>query len=87
MPRVPCGRSWPARRGVPWRDQGRVGPRSVSTVVLNFCLERIPVLGCPTVLLRTTWGPRLRCEAESANAGNLRSILIIAAMYGRSLRL
>lgn len=23
--------------------------RSVSTVVLNFCLERIPVLGCPTV--------------------------------------
>ena len=22
--------------------------RSVSTVVLNFCLERIPVLGCPT---------------------------------------
>ncbi|CAK9054408.1 Hypothetical protein SCF082_LOCUS29536 [Durusdinium trenchii] len=46
--------------------------RSVSTVVLNFCLERIPVLGCPTVLLRTTWG-------------NLRSILIIAAMYGHDL--
>jgi len=46
--------------------------RTVSTVVLNFCLERIPVLGCPTVLLRTTWG-------------NLRSILIIAAMYGHDL--
>lgn len=46
--------------------------RSVSTVVLNFCLERIPVLGCPTVLLRTTWG-------------NLRSILIVAAMYGHDL--
>eukprot|EP00435_Cladocopium_sp_Y103_P020417 s890_g5.t1 len=46
--------------------------RSVSTVVLNFCLERIPVLGCPTVLLKTTWG-------------NLRSILIIAAMYGHDL--
>ena len=24
--------------------------RSVSTVVLNFCLERIPVLGCPTAM-------------------------------------
>lgn len=46
--------------------------RSVSTVVLNFCLERIPVLGCPTVLLKTTWG-------------NLRSIVIIAAMYGHDL--
>eukprot|EP00930_Biecheleria_cincta_P031471 TRINITY_DN21848_c0_g2_i2.p1 TRINITY_DN21848_c0_g2~~TRINITY_DN21848_c0_g2_i2.p1 ORF type:complete len:830 (+),score=150.38 TRINITY_DN21848_c0_g2_i2:76-2565(+) len=46
--------------------------RSVSALVLNFCLERIPVLGCPGVLLRTTWG-------------NLRSILIIAALYGHDL--
>lgn len=46
--------------------------RTVSLLVLNFCLERIPVLGCPTVLLRTTWG-------------NLRSILIIAALYGHNL--
>mmetsp|Transcript_106967 Transcript_106967/g.190191 ORF Transcript_106967/g.190191 Transcript_106967/m.190191 type:complete len:880 (-) Transcript_106967:93-2732(-) len=46
--------------------------RTVSALVLNFCLERIPVLGCPTVLLRTTWG-------------NLRSILIIAALYGHDL--
>eukprot|EP00931_Biecheleriopsis_adriatica_P080258 TRINITY_DN53613_c0_g1_i1.p1 TRINITY_DN53613_c0_g1~~TRINITY_DN53613_c0_g1_i1.p1 ORF type:complete len:847 (-),score=171.10 TRINITY_DN53613_c0_g1_i1:48-2588(-) len=46
--------------------------RSVSHLVLDFCLERIPVLGCPTVLLRTTWG-------------NLRSILIIAALYGHDL--
>lgn len=46
--------------------------RTVSVLVLNFCLERIPILGCPTVLLRTTWG-------------NLRSILIIAALYGHDL--
>lgn len=46
--------------------------RTVSMLVLNFCIERIPVLGCPTVLLRTTWG-------------NLRSILIIAALYGHDL--
>lgn len=46
--------------------------RSMSNVALNFCLERIPVLGCPAVLLRTTWG-------------NLRSILIIAALYGHDL--
>ncbi|CAE8626989.1 unnamed protein product [Polarella glacialis] len=46
--------------------------RTVSALVLNFCLERIPVLGCPTVLLRTTWG-------------NLRSILIVASLYGHDL--
>lgn len=46
--------------------------RTVSAMVLNFCIERIPVLGCPTVLLRTTWG-------------NLRSIFIIAALYGHDL--
>mmetsp|Transcript_32238 Transcript_32238/g.85201 ORF Transcript_32238/g.85201 Transcript_32238/m.85201 type:complete len:835 (-) Transcript_32238:68-2572(-) len=46
--------------------------RTVSTVVLNFCFEGIPVLGYPAVLLRTTWG-------------NLRSILIIAALYGHDL--
>eukprot|EP00929_Paragymnodinium_shiwhaense_P074706 TRINITY_DN38238_c0_g3_i1.p1 TRINITY_DN38238_c0_g3~~TRINITY_DN38238_c0_g3_i1.p1 ORF type:complete len:1004 (-),score=218.94 TRINITY_DN38238_c0_g3_i1:111-3122(-) len=46
--------------------------RTVSQLVLHFCLERIPVLGCPTVLLRTTWG-------------NLRSIFIIAALYGHDL--
>jgi hypothetical protein len=46
--------------------------RTVSNLVSNFCLERIPVLGCPTVLLRTTWG-------------NLRSVLIIAALYGHDL--
>lgn len=45
---------------------------TVCTQVLHFCLERIPVLGCPTVLLRMTWG-------------NLRSILIIAALYGHDL--
>jgi len=45
---------------------------SVSALVLNFCLERIPILGCPTVLCRMTWG-------------NLRSILIIAALYGHDL--
>lgn len=46
--------------------------RTVSLLVLNFCLERIPVLGVPTVLLRTTWG-------------NLRSILIVAALYGHDI--
>lgn len=46
--------------------------RTVSSLVSNFCLERIPFLGCPTVLLKNTWG-------------NLRSILIIAALYGHDL--
>jgi len=46
--------------------------RSVSKLVIDFCLERIPVIGCPSVLLKTTWG-------------NLRSILIIAALYGHDL--
>eukprot|EP00927_Polykrikos_kofoidii_P028656 TRINITY_DN24966_c0_g1_i1.p1 TRINITY_DN24966_c0_g1~~TRINITY_DN24966_c0_g1_i1.p1 ORF type:complete len:1086 (-),score=156.91 TRINITY_DN24966_c0_g1_i1:570-3827(-) len=46
--------------------------KSVSRLVLNFCLERIPVLGCPTVLLRGTWG-------------DLRSVLIISALYGHDL--
>eukprot|EP00933_Yihiella_yeosuensis_P080172 TRINITY_DN93581_c0_g1_i1.p1 TRINITY_DN93581_c0_g1~~TRINITY_DN93581_c0_g1_i1.p1 ORF type:complete len:893 (+),score=140.86 TRINITY_DN93581_c0_g1_i1:129-2807(+) len=46
--------------------------RTVSTLVLTFCLERIPVVGCPTVLLRTTWG-------------NMRSILIIASLYSHDL--
>lgn len=45
---------------------------TVSSLVSNFCLERIPFLGCPTVLLKNTWG-------------NLRSILIIAALYGHDL--
>jgi len=46
--------------------------RTVSLLVANFCLERIPFLGCPSVLLKNTWG-------------NLRSILIIAALYGHDL--
>jgi len=46
--------------------------RTVSKLVTDFCIERIPVLGCPTVLLRSTWG-------------NLRSILIIAALYGHNI--
>lgn len=45
---------------------------TVPLLVANFCLERIPFLGCPTVLLKNTWG-------------NLRSILIIAALYGHDL--
>jgi hypothetical protein len=45
---------------------------TVPQLVANFCLERIPFLGCPTVLLKNTWG-------------NLRSILIIAALYGHDL--
>merc|ERR1719183_2569146 len=38
--------------------------RKVSLLVTNFCLERIPIVGCPTVLLKNTWS-------------NLRSIFII----------
>lgn len=45
---------------------------TASVLVVDFFLERIPLLGCPTVLLKNAWA-------------NLRSIAVVAALYGSDL--
>lgn len=44
-----------------------------STLLVDFFLDKIPFLGCPTVLARNAWG-------------ELRGISIIAALYGHDLK-
>lgn len=46
---------------------------TTSKILLDFFLERVPFLGCPSVLVKNTWN-------------EVRSIAIIASLYGRDLQ-
>jgi len=46
---------------------------TASKILLDFFLERVPFLGCPSVLVKNTWI-------------EVRSIAIIASLYGRDLQ-